>query len=215
MKDYKGKSGIYKIQNLTTGKVYIGKTKCFYKRYYQYVSDVRNKSKERINSYLLNAFSKYGFDNFSFEVIEFCSLDECSERELFWMTHYDSTNPEKGYNLRKDSSTSMIVHPLTSEKISNNLKQQWEQGLRSDHSDKLKDSWSNRDKTAQSKLLTKTLTKYLYVLHFEDNVLTVNYSELKRLGYSGVLSSFHRLKKDDVIYKGIRIERVVLNENQM
>lgn len=41
-----------------------------------------------------------------------------SERELAWMDFYNTTNRNCGYNLRRDSSTRMIVHPETIAKMS-------------------------------------------------------------------------------------------------
>ena len=213
MKEFRNKSGIYKITNLVNNKVYIGKTKDFYKRYFQYVSDVRNSSKARINDYLLSSFIKYGFDNFKFEVVEFCNLDIISERELYWIQYFDSINREKGYNLRLDSSTGMIVHELTSKKISDRLKQEWETGIRSNHSDKLKKSWEFRHRQEQSNLLSKTLTKYLYKITAPDStILTVKYSELTKLGLSNALTIFHKNKSDFAKVKGHFIERIRINE---
>ena len=80
MKEYKGKSGIYKIVNDTNNKIYIGKTKNFYKRYHQYKNAVTHCKRKRINEYLMNAFLKYGFENFTFEVVEFCNNESLSEK---------------------------------------------------------------------------------------------------------------------------------------
>lgn len=215
MKEFKNKSGIYKITNIINNKVYIGKTKDFYKRYCQYVSDVRTESKNRINNYLMSSFMKYSFDNFKFEVIEFCSIDVISERELYWILYFDSTNREKGYNLRLDSSTGMIVHELTSKKISDRLKREWKEGTRSGHSDKLKESWEFRDREDQSRRLRNTLTKYQYKVTLPSgDIIVVKYKELVILGLGNVLASLHRKKSNSVKFKGHFIERIKLNESQ-
>ena len=208
MKEHKGMSGIYSITNLINQKVYVGKTNDFYKRYYQYVSGFRKNSTNRINSYLLSSFNKYGFDNFKFKVVEFVEVDNLSERELHWIDQLDTTNRDKGYNLRRDSSTGMIVHKSTREKISNRLRKEWKEGVRAGHSDKLKESWKTRDKDHQASLFTKCLTKYKYIIHFPENTLTVLYKELRDLGFKNVLGCFFDNQCDDVIFKGIRIERV-------
>jgi hypothetical protein len=42
-------------------------------------------------------FKKYGIDNFSFGVLEECTLDKLDEREIYWIKYYNSYND--GYNL--------------------------------------------------------------------------------------------------------------------
>ena len=210
MKEYKGKSGIYKIVNDTNNKIYIGKTKNFYKRYYQYKNAVTHCKRKRINEYLMNAFLKYGFENFTFEVVEFCNNESLSERELFWMDNYQSYNRKFGYNLRRDSSSGVITHPETSKKISERLKKEWKEGIRNSHSDKLKLSWESRDKMLQSDLLSKTLTKYVYIV----NGVNHSYKDLCEKGLKNVLSKFFRLKTDEVIFKDKYIKRVRINESQ-
>lgn len=208
MKCYKGRSGIYKITNKINGKIYIGKTKDFYKRYYQYVSDVRNFNNNRINQHLMNSFLKYGFENFDFTVVEFCDIEQCAAREEFWILEIGCLNREVGYNLRLDTSTGMLTHPDTSIKISDNLKQQWCDGKRDGHSAKLKKSWEFRDRSLQSSLLSNTLTKYFYVVIFPDNSTDVLlYKDLVRHELNGVISKFHRKKCDIVDFKSHTIER--------
>lgn len=209
-------SGIYLIRNKVNGKVYVGKTKNFKKRFYQYEYDFRNQRIEHINQYLLSSMNKYGFDNFEFKVIEYCSIELCAEREFFWMNKYQSLNKEKGYNLRSDSSTGMITHPETSLKISNRLKSEWEDGKRELHGDKLKESWDrgDRDRSEQGQRMSDSLTKYHYiVIDINSNeVKTVKYKQLKELGLNGVLGKFAQTKCDNVRFKGFNVERVKLND---
>lgn len=42
--------------------------------------------------------TKYGIDNFDFEIIEECDKSMLSEREKYWIQFYDSMVPN-GYNL--------------------------------------------------------------------------------------------------------------------
>lgn len=199
---------------MINGKKYIGKTKCFYTRYCQYVYDVRNSDSNRINNYLLNSFLKYGFNNFEFEVVEFCSLEQCSEKELNWMIEFDTTNKEVGYNLRMDSSTGMITHELTSKKISERLRDEWSKGVRKNHGAKLKASWEFRDRDEQSKLMSKTLTKYVYDLYYEDREeIGILYKELRDRGLSSAIGNFHRRESDEVMCKGVKVIRRKLNES--
>lgn len=209
-------SGIYLIRNKVNSKVYVGKTKDFKKRFYQYKYDYRIQRTEHINQYLLASMNKHGFDNFEFKVIEYCPIELCTEREFFWMNEYQSLDKEKGYNLRSDSSTGMITHPETSLKISNRLKLEWEDGKRDLHGNKLKESWDrgDRDRSEQSQRMSNTLTKYNYtIIDVNSNeVKTVKYKQLKELGFAGVITKFARIKCDSVTFKGFNIERVKLND---
>lgn len=214
MKERKGYSGIYLITNTANGKVYVGKTKDFYKRYYQYVSDVRTKSSGRINDYLMNAFVKHGFEMFIFSVIEEIGIEECAARELYWIEFYDATNKEFGYNLRMDSSSGMIVHPDTSLKISNRLRQEWESGRRDGHSDKMRESWCARDKSNQSDVMTRNLTKYIYGVYLDHEVVVVKYKGLVSMGLRNAVNSFYRNKSNDVKCKGIRIVRIPYEDKE-
>lgn len=123
--------GIYKITNKVNGKVYVGKTTNFRKRRNCYVSDFNKQKIDKINQRFLNSMNKYGIENFNFEIIEECEKEETAERELFWIEKLETTNPEIGYNLRIDSSTGMITHQSTRDKISRRVKKEFEQGIRS------------------------------------------------------------------------------------
>lgn len=208
-------SGIYKITNTINQKIYVGKTKNFDKRWRQYKYDFNKRRNKSINSYLMNAMIKYGFYNFEFSILEFCEINLCAEKELYWIDFYDSCNHEKGYNLRRDSSTGMITHETTSVKISNRLKSEWSSGIRDDHSEKLSKNWSTRSKTEQSKLLTNILTKYCYeIIDEHGNSNVVVYKQLCNLGLKNVIASFHKKNTSVVKFKGYIIRRVDFNESK-
>ena len=42
-------------------------------------------------------FKNYGFENFSYEVLEECATEMLNERERYWIEYYDTYN--NGYNL--------------------------------------------------------------------------------------------------------------------
>lgn len=207
---------IYCIHNTVSGKVYIGKTKCIYKRCHQYLSDVRNKNNSnRMNEYLYNSMIKYGVDAFEMFPLEFVDESIISERELWWMNHFNSLNRHKGYNLRSDSSTGMHTHDETKRKISQRLKREWKQGLRNGHSDKLKENWKSRDRSAQGKMFSASLTKYSYIVTKDDGTTDVcSYKELKELGLSNVIAKFHKKKSNFEKFKTVTVERVVVNESE-
>lgn len=74
-------------------KVYIGITKRLPEQRYNYGHGYRG------NPHFFNAIKKYGWNNFSHEVLESgLSEEEAKKREIELISLYDSTNPSKGYN---------------------------------------------------------------------------------------------------------------------
>lgn len=88
---------IYKSVNTFNGKVYIGKSINFSKRY------KKHKYAKYYNTYFHNAIRKYGFSAFDFSILEVCSKEQMIERESHWIRHFRSNEKEFGYNLRIDS----------------------------------------------------------------------------------------------------------------
>ena len=80
-----GNFGIYKIECTTTGVVYIGSTSVsFKKRWRKHKQRLRHNYHE--NSYLQNAWNKYGEDKFVFEIAEVVdNVDIVKERESYWL----------------------------------------------------------------------------------------------------------------------------------
>lgn len=115
----RNKAGIYLIRNKINGKVYIGKSIRLYKRIKGHVTHLNTKSKDE-NRHLINAWHKYGREAFEYEVLEYLPKDEeiLRERELYWMVHYNSTDREKGYNMRMDTSTKCIVQEESRARLS-------------------------------------------------------------------------------------------------
>lgn len=204
------RSGIYGIRNIINDKIYVGKTKCMYRRCHQYIYDFRERSIGHINDYLFNAINKIGIDNFEFFPLEFCSVDMTSELELEWMVRLKSTDRNHGYNLRMDTSTKMITSIETSEKISNNLRKQWANGVRDGHSQKLRDRWANdpERRKKQGESFSQIKTKFEYEVHHPNgDIEQCLYSRLVELGLKNVISNFHRQNSNDVECKGFRVIR--------
>lgn len=202
---------IYGIRNVVNGKIYVGKTRCVYDRCNQYLYDFREKRKDRINDYLMNSLLKYGIENFEIFPLEFCGLDTIAERELHWIVELKALDRIYGYNLRLDSSTGMIASKETGEKIRRNLKQQWIDGKRRMHSEKLKANWAaapEERRIKQGEFFVECLTKWEYVIEYEgDKTKVCKFKELKELGFGTALSYFKRKKSDSIILKGYQITR--------
>lgn len=203
-------SGIYAIRNRIDGKMYIGKAYDIHRRIIEHVHKLTKKDKNE-NPYLTNAWHKYGKLNFEYFVVEACAgEEEVAKRELYWMKVFDTLNHQKGYNLRSDSDSKMIVHELTRKKISERLKKEWKDGIRAQHASKLSKNWkiTPERKKQQAKIMTGILTKWCYKVN--DEILS--YQELVEKGYKNVIATFHKKKSNIVKFKGQLIERVMIND---
>jgi group I intron endonuclease len=91
---------IYLIENLINHKIYIGQTiRVLNKRFSQHKSDSKKLNK-RSFSYLHNAMSKYGCENFKIHHIDSASsMEELNKLEIWFIDFFQSTNKEIGYNI--------------------------------------------------------------------------------------------------------------------
>lgn len=90
--------GIYRITCCTTSKIYIGSTIDLRNRYLGHFNGLRRNDHE--NPKLQNAFNKYGFNAFQFEVLEYVLLPEMlTAREQYWMDKLKPYERDKGFNL--------------------------------------------------------------------------------------------------------------------
>ena len=107
---------IYKIFNNFDDKIYIGlttKSKAI-ERWYQHRYSARHLT-DSDKSYLHRAMSKYGVDNFSFEIIEEIPNSQLPKREKYWINYYNTYSPN-GYNLTKGGEgTPGFSRPQTEE----------------------------------------------------------------------------------------------------
>ena len=81
---------IYLTTNKLNGNKYIGKHKAA-----QFDSQYLGSG-----IILTNAISKYGFENFTCEVLEWCySRQQLNDREIYWIGYYDAVEDDKFYNI--------------------------------------------------------------------------------------------------------------------
>ena len=121
------KKGVYKIENLTNGKVYIGSThSSFLKRFSTHYTKLKSNN-HKGHFHLQNAVNKYGIENF-----EFCILEELEneilEKEGYYINYFDSCNREKGYNLIAIPNKSPMVNPEISKKVGETIKEKYKKG---------------------------------------------------------------------------------------
>lgn len=102
MQNYK----IYKHTNTINQKVYIGQT----------CTSLRDRfGKDGIGykgcKIFYNAIQKYGWDNFQHEILEenIANCELANEREKYYISLYQSTNPEYGYNIQAGGHTQSLL----------------------------------------------------------------------------------------------------------
>ena len=93
----KDPTGVYKVTNIETNEVYIGKSTSVGSRWINHV-----KSAEGLegvaDSQFQRALRDYGVENFTWELLEEIPKDKLTEREKYWIQFFDTTH--YGYNQR-------------------------------------------------------------------------------------------------------------------
>ena len=91
--------GIYKIENIINGKIYIGQS-----------IEIENRWKKHLKAnddfITHKAIRKYGKENFKFSIIEECGIEELDNKEKYWINFYQSIIPN-GYNMIPGGSNGM------------------------------------------------------------------------------------------------------------
>ena len=103
-------TGIYKIENIINHKVYIGQSVLIETRWSAHRGRL-NRGKMGKHP-LQQSWTKYGENNFSFSVLEECSADELDEREIYYISLYNSTNRKFGYNIESGGACKFHGTPL-------------------------------------------------------------------------------------------------------
>lgn len=91
--------GIYYIHNTFNNKYYIGQSANLEQRKIRHKTDL--KKQKHHNIHLQSAWNKYGSSAFEFCIIENCTLEELNEREMYWISQYNSFS--EGYNLASEA----------------------------------------------------------------------------------------------------------------
>lgn len=97
-------SGIYVIQNVLDGKVYVGQAANLALRQSQHFRALYRG--DHRNIHLQRAFNRDGAENFEFMVIEYAHTKLLAHKEQEWL---DNTAPNKRYNICKSSTSSLGV----------------------------------------------------------------------------------------------------------
>jgi len=111
--------GIYKIENINTGKYYIGQSSDLYMRKIIHFRSLENN--KSFNQYFQRAYNKYGKNSFIFSVLLYCEPFELTRYEQFFV---DNGKREFLYNIREcvNSNKGIIRSIETKNKLSNSHK---------------------------------------------------------------------------------------------
>lgn len=116
--------GIYKITNTNNNKCYIGQSKNIESRWAEHKKRFNNPNDTQYETPLYRAFRKHGLKDFTFEIIEECSISELNIKESFWIGYFRSMIDYDGYNLTLggESSSGVSLNIIKVEEISKLLK---------------------------------------------------------------------------------------------
>lgn len=111
------KSGIYKIVNTINNNIYIGSAINFKVRWNNHKNKLNKNC--HVNLHLQNAWNKYGYQKFKFEVIEECEKNILIQREQYWL---DTLKPEYNIQITAGSNFGLKFSDEHKTKISLKLK---------------------------------------------------------------------------------------------
>lgn len=106
--------GIYKITNTINQKIYIGQSCRLHERWLEHLragqpEKYKSKNERDNNSSIHKAMQKYGIENFTFEILEYCDKNLLDLKEQEWIQYYNSNIKEIGYNLTKSGQKNFVL----------------------------------------------------------------------------------------------------------
>ena len=107
------KIGIYKIENLISGKVYIGQSTNIQHRCNSHKLEL--KKGKHFCKLLQKDWNTYGEENFSFLIIEECEKEKLNDREIYWIKTYGGVNSSNVYN-EQSGGTITFTYSLAARK---------------------------------------------------------------------------------------------------
>ena len=186
--------GIYKIENLVNGKIYIGQSKHIKQRWSEHKKELRKN--RHTNNYLQRAWNKYGEENFSHIILEECAEDELDDREIYYINLYHSFESDIGYNLTNGGGRNRVISESTRKKLSDNM---------------LGEKHPNRREV----ICLDTMEIFVTIADAARSI-NVDYSAIERCcnGLTGTVKRLHWLFYNDYLNKSqIELDEVMKKEN--
>jgi len=141
--------GIYKWTS-PTGRIYVGQSKDLKQRKEWYLGG----GVERSNmTKLKRSFKKYGVINHAFDIVEYCSIEQLNDKEIYWGLHYNTL--EKGLNC-KLGEQNCIFSKSTKNKMSKakkNFKLSPESEIK--RQDSLRKTWDRKNQIREERKKNK------------------------------------------------------------
>ncbi len=91
------KCGIYIIKNNINKKVYIGQSVNIEARWFAHKYSAAGKHKQDCHTQIHRAMHDLGIENFYYEILELCPINELNDKEVFYIKKFDSYH--NGYNM--------------------------------------------------------------------------------------------------------------------
>ena len=107
------KCGIYCIENLKNGKVYVGQSRNIPVRW-----SAHRRAQDSDSSLIARAILKHGLKNFEFTVLEYCSPEKLDERERHYIVELKAMYYENGYNIESGGHKGEKITPLVRQRKS-------------------------------------------------------------------------------------------------
>lgn len=172
--------GIYCIEHVESCRKYVGKSVIIERRVNDHKRKLLRETYDKdSNRHLWRDVQKHGWDAFKVYVLQ--AFDEVDEEliglaELEWMDKLNTCDRKFGYNLRRDTSTAMIIHPETRVALSDGQKRRYEDDIDGDLnrtmiSIRSKKYWSQMDPSKKAEIgarISERMRKY----HFAQCDLT-------------------------------------------
>lgn len=115
--------GIYKIENIVNGKVYIGQSVNIEQRWKNHKYHLNNST--HYNDYLQRSWNKYKSDNFKFSILEECEECDLNDKEIYWIDYYHSCEYEYGYNSQIGGAGDILYRPVLQFELSGKFVKEW------------------------------------------------------------------------------------------
>lgn len=204
LKENKGKSGVYRWVNKETGKSYVGSGTNLARRFYNYYSAALLI---RHDCMVINrALLKYGYSNFTLEIIEYCEPSNAIAREQFYL---DLLKPEYNILVKAGSSLGFKHAEETKTKMSLSAKERLKrEGIAGPFVGKChtESSLALLSNAAKNRLTLPVPGLQVEVTNIETNI-TIRYDSIRKAAdaLDSDIKTLLRREKNKVIkpYRGI------------